>query len=258
MNEKDPVLIEIDAPLMRITLQRPHCLNALDRKSHFILAEAFDRFSKDASLRVATITGSGSRAFCVGTDLKERAEEGKDNFPETGFAGLTQRFDLFKPVVALVNGDAIGGGLEIILACDLALSVNHARFGLPEPRIGLAAFGGLHRLSRSLPMKHVMEIALRGKLFDAPQARAYGLINQVITPEDFEKEADCLIDDLIAAAPLAQAASKQLMMQGLEVPSIEEAFEKKYPIYDQMLKSRDAEEGSRAFLEKRSPVWSGR
>jgi len=107
-------------------------------------------------------------------------------------------------------------------------------------------------------MKHVMEIALRGKLFDAPQARAYGLINQVITPEDFEKEADCLIDDLLASAPLAQAASKQLMLQGLEVPSIEKAFEKQYPIYDQMLKSRDAEEGSRAFLEKRSPVWSGR
>ena len=107
-------------------------------------------------------------------------------------------------------------------------------------------------------MKHVMEIALRGKLFDAPQARAYGLINQVITPEDFEKEADCLIDDLLAAAPLAQAASKQLLLKGLEVPSIEEAFEKKYPIYDQMLKSRDAEEGSRAFLEKRTPVWSGR
>ena len=201
MMENDPVLIEIDTPLMRITLQRPHCLNALDRRSHFILAEAFDRFSKDASLRVATITGSGSRAFCVGTDLKERAEAGTDDFPETGFAGLTQRFDLFKPVVALVNGDAIGGGLEIVLACDLALSVNHARFGLPEPRIGLAAFGGLHRLSRSLPMKHVMEIALRGKLFDAPQARSYGLINQVITPEDFEKEADCLIDDLLAAAP---------------------------------------------------------
>jgi len=107
-------------------------------------------------------------------------------------------------------------------------------------------------------MKHVMEIALRGKLFDARQAQAYGLINQVITPEDFEKEAECLIDDLLAAAPLAQAASKQLMLQGLEVPSIEKAFEKKYPIYDQMLKSQDAEEGSRAFLEKRTPVWSGR
>ena len=110
MNQNDPILIEIDTPLMRITLQRPHCLNALNRSSHFILAEAFDRFSKDASLRVATITGSGSRAFCIGTDLKERAEAGKDYFPETGFAGLTQRFDLFKPVVALINGDAIRGG----------------------------------------------------------------------------------------------------------------------------------------------------
>ena len=98
----------------------------------------------------------------------------------------------------------------------------------------------------------------RGKLFDARQAKAYGLINKVITPKDFEKEADSLIDDLLAAAPLAQAASKQLMLQGLEVPSIEKAFEKKYPIYDQMLTSQDAEEGSRAFLEKRSPVWSGR
>ena len=137
MMEKDPVLIEIDAPLMRITLQRPHCLNALNRKSHFILAEAFDGFSKDSSLRVATITGSGSRAFCVGTDLKERAEAGTDDFPETGFAGLTQRFDLFKPVVALVNGDAIGGGLEIVLACDLALSVTTLVLDCPNPGLVL-------------------------------------------------------------------------------------------------------------------------
>ncbi|GIR60847.1 MAG: hypothetical protein CM15mP66_02950 [Pseudomonadota bacterium] len=119
--------------------------------------------------------------------------------------------------------------MEIVLACDLALSVSHARFGLPEPRIGLAAFGGLHRLSRSLPMKHVMEIALRGKLFDAPQARAYGLINQVITPEDFEKEADCLIDDLLAAAPLAQAASKQLFLKGLKAPLNRRSFWGKIP-----------------------------
>ena len=257
MSVKDPILIEIEEPMMRITLHRPQCLNALDRKSHFILAEAFDRFSIDNSLRIATITGSGSRAFCVGTDLKEREEAGRDDFPETGFAGLTQRFDLFKPVVALVNGDAIGGGLEIVLACDLAISEDQARFGLPESRIGLAAFGGLHRLSRSLPMKHVMEIALQGKLFDAHQAEADGLINQVLSTEDFEKEADSLIGDLLAGAPLALAASKQLLLQGLEVQSIEEAFQKNYPIYDLMLNSRDAEEGSRAFLEKRTPVWSG-
>lgn len=126
---------------MRITLQRSYCLNALDRRSHFILAEAFDRFSRDNSHRIATITDSSSKTFCVGTDLKEREEAGRDDFPETSFAGLTQRLDFFKPEDALINRDAIERGLEIVLAFNLAIIVNQVCFSLPESRTVLTARG---------------------------------------------------------------------------------------------------------------------
>ena len=153
--------------VMEVSIQRPEVLNALNIQAHAELADVFDKFANASSLNIAVIRGSGERAFCVGSDLKERAEVGSDMMPPSGFAGLTERFDLEKPVIALVNGDAIGGGLEIILACDLAIAVDTARFGLPEPKVGLAASGGLHRLARQLPLKRAMEISLMGKLFDA-------------------------------------------------------------------------------------------
>ncbi len=151
--------------VMEVSIQRPEVLNALNIQAHAELADVFDKFANTSSLNIAVIRGSGERAFCVGSDLKERALVGSDMMPPSGFAGLTERFDLDKPVIALVNGDAIGGGLEIILACDLAIAVDTARFGLPEPKVGLAASGGLHRLARQLPLKRAMEISLMGKLF---------------------------------------------------------------------------------------------
>jgi crotonobetainyl-CoA hydratase len=138
--------------IMEVSIQRPDVLNALNSQAHSELADTFDKFAKDSALNIAVIRGSGERAFCVGSDLKERSEFGSDRMPPSGFAGLTERFDLEKPVIALVNGDAIGGGLEILLACDLAIAVDTAHFGLPEPKVGLAASGGLHRLARQLPL----------------------------------------------------------------------------------------------------------
>ena len=129
------------------------------------MARAFDLYAADPELRVAIVTGVGARAFCAGTDLKVRAATGRDDHPPTGFAGLTGRFDLFKPVIAAVNGLALGGGVEIVAACDLAIAAAHAEFGLPEPRVGLAALGGgvLHRLARQMPMKQAMWLALTGQ-----------------------------------------------------------------------------------------------
>ena len=258
MSEVQSVIVECSGPVMHVTLNRPEVLNAINPESQFLLAEAFDRFSEEKSLKVATITGSGERAFCVGTDLKERFKEGSDKFPGTGFAGLTERFDLNKPVVALVNGDAIGGGLEIVLACDLAITVDHARFGLPEPRIGLAAKGGLHRLGRQIPMKHAMEIALTGKFFDAQTALDYGLVNRVVKQMNFGKESSEMLNSLIECAPLALRATKQMIQKGLDASCLEEAYQNNYPEHDSMLASEDALEGSRAFIEKRKPVWQGK
>ena len=257
MSSQESVLVEINDPVMNVTIQRPEHLNAINYETHVNHSEAFDRFADDPGLSLATITGTGTRAFCVGTDLKERHERGNDLMPESGFAGLTRRFDLNKPVFALVNGDAIGGGLEIVLACDLAISVEHARFGLPEPKMGLAASGGLHRLSRYIPMKHAMEIALNGKLFDAQKALSYGLINKIVKQEDFKKETTNLLESLMECAPLALIATKQMLMQGKDISSLKKAYQTKYTAYEKMLASKDASEGTRAFLEKRKPVWRG-
>jgi len=194
--------------VMEVSIQRPEVLNALNIQAHAELADVFDKFANASSLNIAVIRGSGERAFCVGSDLKERAEVGSDMMPPSGFAGLTERFDLEKPVIALVNGDAIGGGLEIILACDLAIAVDTARFGLPEPKVGLAASGGLHRLARQLPLKRAMEISLMGKLFDATTASDLGLINEVVPRKSLEKTKERYLSDLRECSPLALRATK--------------------------------------------------
>jgi crotonobetainyl-CoA hydratase len=256
----DAVAIRVayDGPIMTVTMDRPDVLNALDPPSHRRLSEAFDRHAADDGLRVAIITGAGEKAFCVGSDLKVRAEIGPDEMPATGFAGLTERFDLLKPVIAAVNGHAIGGGLEIVLACDMAIAVPQAKFGLPEVKVGLAAYGGLHRLVRQLPMKHAMEIALTGSLFDAAQAMKFGLVNRIVGPANLSETVMSLATEMLECAPLSLRASKQMMVDGLAEPSLRAAFSARYSAYETMLSSGDAKEGSRAFLEHRKPVWKNR
>ena len=244
--------------VMEVSIQRPEVLNALNIQAHAELADVFDKFANASALNIAVIRGSGERAFCVGSDLKERAELGSDMMPPSGFAGLTERFDLEKPVIALVNGDAIGGGLEIILACDLAIAVDTARFGLPEPKIGLAASGGLHRLARQLPLKRAMEISLMGKLFDATTASDLGLINEVVPRKNLEKTKERYLSNLRECSPLALRATKQMMLQGLAQGSLENAFRANYPSFQRTLASEDAKEGVQAFAEKRKPVWKCR
>jgi enoyl-CoA hydratase/carnithine racemase len=249
-----------DGHLLTITIDRPEVMNALHPPAHAELARAFDRYAADPELRVAIITGAGARAFCAGTDLKVRAATGRDDHPPTGFAGLTSRFDLFKPVLAAVNGLALGGGVEILAACDLAIAADHAEFGLPEPRVGLAALGGgvLHRIARQMPMKQAMWLALTGRRITADEAKGLGLINQVVPAGDLERTVRAVADDLLACAPLALEATKQVMLQGLAEPDLAKAIGARYPAAERMLASEDAREGQRAFVEKRTPRWSGR
>ena len=247
-----------EGAVVTVTIDRPERRNALHPAAHAELAAVFDAYAADRDARVLVLTGAGERAFCVGSDLKERARTGADRMPATGFGGLTERFDLDKPVIAAVNGDAIGGGLELVLACDLALAARHARFGLPEPRVGLAAHGGLHRLARQVPLKRAMEIALTGRLLSAEEALAYGLLNSVVAAGELAAEVARWTEALLAAAPLALRATKQLMLRGLARGSVEAAFAATYPAYEAMLDSEDAREGMQAFIEKRAPVWHGR
>jgi crotonobetainyl-CoA hydratase len=252
--------LDRDGAVLTITIDRPEVLNALHAEAHFELARAFDRYAADQELRVAIITGTGDRAFCVGTDLKALARTGPYEYPAGGFAGITKRFDLWKPIIAAVNGLCLGGGVEIVAACDLAVASDHAEFALPEPLVGLAALGGgaLQRLARQMPMKDAMWLALTAKRIAADEARRISLINEVVARGTALDRAKSIARDLLACAPLALEASKQVMHQSLAEPDLAAAMRQRYPAAEHMLASDDAKEGPRAFAEKRKPRWLGR
>jgi crotonobetainyl-CoA hydratase len=254
------VRVERAGPVVTITLDRPEVLNALHQAAHFELERAFDLYAADPALRVAIVTGAGDRAFCVGTDLKSLAQTGDYEYPPGGFAGITKRFDLWKPVIAAVNGLCLGGGVEILAACDLAIASEHAEFGLPEPRVGLAALGGgaLQRLARQMPMKDAMWLVLTGKRITAAEARRMSLVNEVVPRGTALERARVLADDLLACAPLALEASKQVMHMSVDEASLAAAMRRTYPAAERMLASEDAKEGPRAFAEKRKPRWLAR
>jgi crotonobetainyl-CoA hydratase len=251
---------ERDGHVVTITLNRPEVLNALHPAAHRELAHAFDTYAENSELRVAIVTGAGDRAFCVGSDLKALAQTGDHEKPLTGFAGITHRFDLWKPVIAAVNGLCLGGGVEILSACDLAIAADHAQFGLSEPRVGLAALGGgaLQRLARDLPLKEAMWLVLRAQRIDASQAQRIGLVNQVVPAKELLTAARAIADELLECAPLALQASKQVMLQSLDEPDFARAMTRTYDAAQRMLDSEDAIEGPRAFAEKRKPIWKGK
>jgi len=254
------IRVERDDRVLTITIDRPEVLNALHLDAHVELSRAFDAYADDASLRIAIITGRGERAFCVGTDLKSLAQTGEYDYPRGGFAGITRRFDLFKPVIAAVNGLCVGGGLEIVAACDLAIASEHAEFALPEPRVGLAALGGggLQRLARQVPMKDAMWLALTGKRMSAEHARRARLINDIVPRGTAFVAAQVLAREMLECAPLALEASKQVLLQSADEPGLETAILREYSAARAMLQSDDAREGPRAFAEKRKPQWRGR
>lgn len=245
--------------ILTITLNRPEVLNAINPAAHFELDEVFDMYESDSDMRVAIITGAGDRAFCVGTDLKELSRTNDHRKPPGGFCGITTRFDLYKPVIAAVNGLCLGGGAEIVAACDLAIASDNAEFGLVEPRVGLAALGGgaLQRLAREMPMKDAMMMILTGKRISAQEALRISFINQVVPQSDLMSSARELAMEILKCAPLAVQASKQVMRQSLATPDLKKTMKTRYELAEVMLKSQDAIEGPLAFAEKRTPKWTG-
>src|SRR5229473_1378841 len=170
-------------PITIVTLSRPEVYNALHIDAHFELNKVFDDFSADPEQWVAIVTGAGDKAFCAGNDLKWQAAGGKRGWDTSGFAGLTSRFDCDKPIIAAVNGVAMGGGFEIALACDLIIASENAMFALPEPRVGLAALaGGLHRLPRQIGLKRAMGMILTARHVTAREGHELGFVNEVVPP----------------------------------------------------------------------------
>ena len=247
-----------DGRVTTVTIERPEVMNALHRPAQEELTRVFDAFAADPEAWVAVITGAGERAFCAGSDLKYMSETGDGHIPDRGFAGLTDRLDLGKPIIARVNGVAVGGGFETVLACDLVVAADHARFGFPEPKVGLAAIGGggLHRLARQIPLKQAMHLLLTGRFIGADEALALGLINEIVPMADLGAATDRLVSTILEAAPLSVRATKQAALDGL-AHSLADALNTRHPAITAMEASADAQEGPRAFAEKRKPNWTG-
>lgn len=245
--------------ILEITMNRPERLNALSGNAHLELHQAFDAYEADPSLRVAIITGAGDRAFCSGNDLKATNEGGEIKPQSSGFAGLTNRFDRSKPVIAAINGFAMGGGFEIVMACDLALTVPTAVFALPEVKVGLfAAAGGVQRMIEQAGRKAAMELLLTGRTFDSNRAVELGLINRVVPAESLMDEARALANEICAAAPLAVETNKELSNAMDHAAGIPAAFQESSDRFMALLETDDAKEGVEAFVQKRKPVWTGK
>ena len=251
----DCVLIEQRSTTLVITLNRPERRNAVDRAMSEAVAAALDELDSRRDLRVGVITGAGG-SFCSGMDLKAFVAGSRPEVEGRGFGGLTEAPPA-KPLIAAVEGYALAGGCEMVLACDLIVAADDASFGLPEVTRGLVAgSGGLTRLSRRIPPSLAMEYALTGKRLLAIEAYRLGLVNRVTARGGALAAALELADEIAANAPLATMASKRIMIESAEWSAAEQ-WDRQRPLVDAVLATRDAHEGALAFAEKRPPQWRG-
>ena len=266
--EYTQITTEKKGRVLIITINRPEVMNAMQPTTHKELSHAFDSFEKDEDAFVAILTGAGEKSFSTGNDLKfmsnrtpEQAAGAAAEMKSIagGFGGLTERFTCLKPIIAAVNGFALGGGMEMTLACDLIVAAEHARFGIPEVAVGVNALaGGLYRLHRRIPFNKAMELALTGRNMSAQEAYQFGLVNQVVPSSELMDAALALANKICDNSPLAVRASKQIIHESIKY-DIEECFDlNKYPAVKRNMDSEDFREGPKAFAQKRKPEWKGR
>ena len=256
------VLFSVQDHVARVTLDRPERHNAVDRATEIELIHIWETIEKDRDIRVVVLSGVGVRAFCTGADMKGGSgPSGLDYWAEArpgGFGGLALRDTLDVPVIARVNGYALGGGMEMMLGCDIVVASADATFGLPEPRVGrLALDGGIALLARRIPYVQAMGMLLTGRRIGADEALRYGLVNEVVPPEALDEAVARWVADILACAPLSVRAIKQMVRAGERVTA-REAQMLRLPALIEALQSSDQDEGVSAFKEKRAPQWRGR
>ena len=251
--------VQDEGRLRIVTLNRPEVLNALHADANDELAAVWDEFAARDDLWVGIITGAGGRAFSAGNDLKVQATGKRRPNGPRGFAGLSHRFDLDKPLIAAVNGWAMGGGFETALACDFIIASENALFALPEPRVGLiAGAGGVHRLPRIIGMKNAMSMILTGRRVSAREGLELGFVTEVVPEGQALEAAKRWAGLILECSPKAVRASKQAAYRGMDELKLETAMRTVYPAQQENIESQDYIEGPKAFAEKRKPNWQNK
>lgn len=255
------ITLTVEDRVARVTIDRPDRLNAIDAAAEHRLEEIWTELETREQVSCIVLTGSGEKAFSVGADMKDVGQSGLEYWAEprpNGFGGLSFRRSLDVPIIARVNGYALGGGFEMVLGCDIVIAAAHARFALPEGRVGrMPLDGGMIMLKRKVPHNLAMGMLLTGRHVEAAELHRFGLVNEVVAAEDLDAAVDRWVADVLANAPLSLRAIKQTVNRTAHLKP-EEAHSMKLPAVIRALQSYDGVEGVKAFQEKRAPVWRGR
>lgn len=258
MADNDAVIYEKKDKIVYMTINRPERMNSLGRDVSYGLAKGFFDFDADPDAWICIVTGTGDRAFCAGADLKAAADRGtfddaERQFPNPSLSSGT--FETWKPIIAAINGYALGGGLELALSCDIRVAAEHARLGLPEGRRGRGAGVGTHRLARTIPQGIAREYLFTGRHMTAQRAYEVGLVNRVVPLDQLIAAAEEIANEILECAPLSTRWQKENLTKGLSMP-VNEAL--KLRVGPDIYHMDDVIEGAKAFAEKRKPVWKGR
>ncbi len=257
----DSVIYEIEDRIAYVTINRPEAYNACDQPTYDRLAEVWADFAGNDDAWIAILTGAGDKAFCAGSDIKQNfnsAPRPADNFAAAERRDLMRGLEIWKPVIAAINGHCNGGGLEQALSCDIRIASDNAQFGLGEVLLGLLpGGGGTQRLPRTIPLGHALWMLYSGERIDADEAHRLGLVNKVVPFEDLLPTAKAMAETLLKAGPLAVRAIKQAAIQGMSMP-LEDGLRLEQHLFHLLASTEDSSEGTRAFAEKRQPQWKGR
>jgi len=254
----DTVIYEIKDKIAYITINRPQALNACDLPTYDRLAEVWKDFRDNDEAWIAIITGMGERAFCAGSDIKQNFSDvphPSEAFDHIKKGTLTRGLDIWKPIIAAINGHCNGGGLEMALACDIRVAAENAQFGLGEVKIGLLpGGGGTQRLPRAISLCNALWMLYTGERIDAAEAYRIGLVNRVVPLTELISTAEAMAQKILEAGPLSVRAIKQAAIKGLSMP-LEDGLQLEQNLFRMLRITSDSKEGTRAFAEKRPPQW---